>query len=348
MVDPTNLETIKKIDKSNAYASVSSIALQCEQAWEDTQRINFPQEYGQVENIVLCGMGGSAYAALIIKALFQNGLSIPFELVNGYNLPKYVDENTLVLLSSYSGSTEEVISCAQQALERNTKITAVTSGSKLANFVKTCNLSAYIFDPKHNPAKQPRLGQGYMVIGHVGILSKLGHILLSNEEVQTAIDFLEQENEQIQSLAREKAEEFLEKIPVIVAAEHLAGNAHAMRNQFNENAKNFATYSIISELNHHLMEGLGHPKERMLKFLFLTSSLYSPIIQKRFMLTKDVIKKSGTDVVEVEVLGENVLQQMLFTLAFGGYITFYLSILYGEDPSIIQWVDYFKAELTKR
>lgn len=347
MVDLNNKEAIASIDKSNAYSSVSSLALQCEQAWGDTQKINFPQAYEKVQNIVLCGMGGSAYSALIIKALFQKTLSVPFELVNGYDLPKYVNENTLVILSSYSGLTEEILSCAEQALLRNAKITAVTSGSKLVNFVKTNNFPAYIFDPKYNPAKQPRLGQGYMVIGSIGILVNMGFLNLSNEKVSNAIQFIKEKSELIESLAKQEAEKFLEKIPVIVAAEHLAGNAHTMRNQFNENAKNFAAYSIISELNHHLMEGLGNPKERVLTFLFLTSSIYSPVIQKRFMLTKDVVEKSGTGVAEVRVLGTDALQQMLFALSFGGYITFYLSILYNEDPSTIQWVDYFKVELAK-
>ena len=138
----------------------------------------------------------------------------------------------------------------------------------------------------------------------------------------------------------------MEKVPVIVASEHLCGNAHIFRNQTNENAKNFASSSLIPELNHHLMEGLVHPEARILKFVFLKSSLYSEVIKKRFDLTEDVVRQNKNDVVSIEAEGSSKLEQMLYVLAFGGYLTFYLAILYGQDPSLIPWVDYFKEQLS--
>lgn len=346
MIDLNDKNAIALIDKSNAYSSIVNLAKQCRQTWEETQNLSFPQDYKQIENIVLCGMGGSAYAALIIKSLFANSLDVSFELVSGYDLPKYVGKKTLVLLSSYSGSTEEVLSCAREALLRNAKITGVCNGSKLGEFFKSNNLPAYIFDAKYNPAAQPRLGQGYMIFGHIGLLAKIGLLAVSEQQINETITFLEEKNNEIELLAKTVVNSFMEKIPVIVAAEHLAGNAHVLRNQFNETAKNFAAYSLISELNHHLMEGLTYPKERILRFLFLNSSLYSPVINKRFELTKDVVDKNSVEVLNVDVLGKNKLSQMLYALAFGGYLTFYLAIIYGQDPSLILWVDYFKQKLS--
>ncbi|MBI2622382.1 SIS domain-containing protein, partial [Candidatus Microgenomates bacterium] len=174
MIDLNDKQAISAIDKSNAYSSVINLAKQCQQAWDDTQKIIFPQDYKDVDSIVLCGMGGSAYAALIIKALYANSLTVPFELVNGYNLPNYVNNKTLVLLSSYSGSTEEVLNCGKEALLRNAKITGVCNGLALGEFFKTNNLPGYIFEATHNPANQPRLGQGYMIFGHIGLLTKIG------------------------------------------------------------------------------------------------------------------------------------------------------------------------------
>ncbi len=347
MIDLNDKNKIAEIDKSNAYSSVVSVAKQCRQAWEETQKLNLPPDYMDVKNIILCGMGGSAYAALIIKSLFANKLKIPFELVNGYELPAYVNETTLILLSSYSGSTEEVLNCAKLALEKKAKITAVANGSSLEEFVENHNLPSYIFDAKFNPAGQPRLGQGYMIFGHMGILAKLGLIPLPDTEVLSAIKFLEDMNLEIEELAKKHVKEFIEKILVIVASEHLSGNAHVLRNQTNETAKNFATYSLLSELNHHLMEGLNHPKERILKFLFLKSSLYSPIIQKRLNLTIDVVSKNKIEVFELQIQGDSPLKQMLYALSYGGYLTFYWGILYGQDPSLIPWVDYFKEQLSK-
>ena len=347
MIDLSDKSSIANIDKKNVYASVGELPKQCKQTWEEVKQIQFPEDYKKIQNIVLCGMGGSAYAAYFIKGLFGDSLTVPFELVNEDTLPIYVNENTLVMLSSYSGSTEETLSCARQALERKAKITAVTAGSKLGEFIKTNNIPAYIFNPTYNPCGQPRLGQGYMITGHIGILAKIGLINLSDTEANNAIDFLEKSSNSIEQSAKEVSQEFVEKIPLIVASSHLAGNAHTLRNQFNETAKIFSAYSLIPELNHHLMEGLLNPKERILKFLFLNSSLYTPIIKKRFELTKDVVAKNNIEVVNIEILGDIPFAQALYALSFGGYLTFYLAIIYNQDPSVIPWVDYFKDQLSK-
>jgi glucose/mannose-6-phosphate isomerase len=347
MIDLNDKATIANIDRKDVYTSVKKLANQCRQTWNEIKKINFPQDYKNVQNIVLCGMGGSAYAAYFIKGLFGNSLPVPFELVNGDTLPTYVNESTLVMLSSYSGSTDETMSCAQQALERKAKITAVTAGSKLGDFIRKNNFPAYIFNPLYNPAGQPRLGQGYMIMGHIGILAKINLINFSDSQAYNAIDFIEQNNNSIEQNAKEIVREFVEKIPVIVASSHLAGNAHILRNQFNETAKNFSTYSLIPELNHHLMEGLLHPKERILKFLFLHSSSYSPAIKKRFELTKDVVAKNNINAISIDILGDTLFAQTLYALSFGGYTTFYLAILYNQDPSVIPWVDYFKDKLSK-
>ncbi|QQG40602.1 MAG: SIS domain-containing protein [Candidatus Levyibacteriota bacterium] len=347
MIDLNNKEAISAIDKSDSYFSISNLAKQCKQAWTDTQTLELPNEYKTAQNICLCGMGGSAYAAYFIKALFSSSLNVPFELVNGYDIPAYINNKSLVLLSSYSGSTEETLSCAKQALSKQTKVTAVTSGLRLADFVKQNNLPAYIFNPLYNPSSQPRLGQGYMIFGHLGLLAKLGFIPLSTEKVNEAIGFLESKNSEIDDLGKEISQKLVEKIPVIVAAEHLSANAHTIRNQFNETSKNFSTYSLVSELNHHLMEGLVHPTKRILSFLVFRSFLYSSVIQKRISLTEEVLHKNNVDVLSATIQGNNKLQQVLYALSLGGYITFYLAILYKQDPSLVPWVDYFKEKLAR-
>lgn len=347
MIDLSDKAAVAKVDKKNVYTSVGQLPKQCQQTWDEVRQISFPEDYGKIQNIVLCGMGGSTYAYYFAKALFENSLPVPFELVNGYTLPTYVNENTLVMLSSYSGSTEETISCANQALERKAKITAVTGGSKLAELIKMNNLPGYIFRPLYNPAGQPRLGQGYMITGHIGILAKIGLISLSDKEANEAIDFIEKNTNSIDQGAKKMSQKFVEKMPLIVSSSHLAGNAYALRNQFNETAKTFSDYVLIPDLNHHLMEGLLYPKERILKFLFLDSSLYSQKIKKRFELTKDVVSKNNIEFVNLEVLGKTPFAQSLYALSFGGYLTFYLGILYNQDPSVIPWVDYFKDKLSE-
>lgn len=342
MVNLNDKGAIAQIDKANCYPSISNLGKQINQAWEETQALELPSEYGQADNIVLCGMGGSAYPAYIIKSLFASELKVPFELVNGYHLPEFVDENTLVLLSSYSGTTEEALNCAEEAKVRKAMMATVTSGGGL----KDLNLPGYVFTPTFNPSEQPRLGTGYMLTGFMGILKKLGFLNISDEEIKGAIEFLENQLQQMEELAKDLSRKLEGKIPVIVSGEHLSGNAHIIRNQFNETAKNFSAFANLPELNHHLIEGLIRGSKDLV-FIFLKSNLYSGKIQKRFNLTKEVVEKNNVSTEVIEVLGEGKLSQVFYALGFGGFLTFYLAILYGQDPSVIPWVDYFKHELEK-
>src|SRR6266571_227454 len=112
MLDLTNLEEIKKIDPRDTLGATELLLKQCETAWEQVNALDLPQHIGEIHNIVFCGMGASIYGALALKALVGRNMPYPTEVVSDYYLPDYVDTKTLVVLTSYSGTTEEVLSCA--------------------------------------------------------------------------------------------------------------------------------------------------------------------------------------------------------------------------------------------
>lgn len=333
------------LDPKDVLGSTGMLVDQCKQIWQECKSIEFPQEYMHCQNIVVCGMGGSAYGGYVVPALFKEQLKIPLISNNDYHLPGFVSLNTLILLSSYSGSTEEVISCSDEARAKGLKITGITGGGKLTGLFK--DLPTLIFDPKFNPSGQPRLGTGYMVLGTIALLNKLGVIIVSDEEVGLAISELENNTKNIKVAAKELAEKINGSIPVIFAAEFLSGNAHILRNQFNETAKSFSAFSLLSELNHHLMEGLKNPADKKLFVLFINSEFYSDKLTKRVELTKDVVGKNNILFDEIKAQGSSKLSQMLYILSFGGYLSLYLAFLYGQDPSVIPWVNYFKEQLEK-
>lgn len=345
MLDLKDTQEIKKLDPKNVLGSTEMLASQCEQIWQDAKSVPFPKAYKKVSNIVICGMGGSAYGGHVALSGFRNELRVPLVVQNNYYLPAFTNENTLVILTSYSGSTEETLSCARDALARRAKITGITSGGKLGEFLTLQNLPSLIFNAQHNPSSQPRLGTGYIVLGTIALLRGLGFVSLSDSTVSNAIAELKDAQENIKSKARSLAKKLHGFLPVIFAAEFLEGNAHIMRNQFNETSKSFAAFSEIPELNHHLMEGLKNPADKKMGVLLLNSSLYPPIIQKRLKLTKDVVQKNSVAVAEYTPFGSTKVSQILNTLSFGGYLTLYLAFLYGQDPSVIPWVDYFKKKL---
>ncbi len=344
MIDLNNIEEIKKLDPKDVYSSTGMFGEQCTQIWEDSKNIQ-SIDIENIQNIVLCGMGGSAYGGYVVQSLFKNSLKVPLISNNDYTLPAFTNENTLVVLSSYSGSTEETLSTAKEAKLKGAKIAGITNGGKLGDFLKAENYPNLTFNAKFNPSGQPRLATGYMVLGCIALLTRLGFLSVSDQEVAQAIKEIESSHENIKLQSQEIAKNLVGFIPVIFAAEHLGGNTHIMRNQFNETAKSFSAYAELPELNHHLMEGLQNPKDNKVKVLFINSTMYSSKIQKRMELTKQVVVKNNIQVLEYAPEGSSSLSQSLNLLSFGGYVTLYLGLLYGLDPSLIPWVDWFKEQL---
>ncbi len=347
MVDLNNPATFKDLDPKNVYGSTGMLADQVEQVWYDAKSLGFPDSYKDFDNIILCGMGGSAYSGYIIQSLFKNSLKIPLVSNNDYDLPAFATKKSLIILSSYSGSTEESLACARQALEKGLTITGITNGGKLADFFKENNIPFLQFDAKNNPSGQPRLGTGYMAIGTMALLTKLGILFLTDGDIQNTVSELRANQQNVQQKARELSQKFVGYFPLIMSCGFLNGNAHILRNQFNETSKSFAAFEDIPELNHHLMEGFKYPKELKIKVLFLESPLYNEKHKKRIVLTEDVVSQNNIESEHFIPFGTTALSQAVSTLSFGGYITFYLGILYNEDPSLIPWVDYFKEKLAK-
>jgi glucose/mannose-6-phosphate isomerase len=341
MINLANLNAIKKHDKSNVYGSINVLPDQIAQAWEETQRINFPQDYKNCDNIVIAGMGGSLFNYYFAQALYAEYLKIPIVAANSYELPGFVGSKTLFFASSYSGTTEEAIKCAQEAKLKKARITGVTSGATLGNFLLSNNYPSYVFQPKYNPANHPRLGSGYMIVGVLGILANLGYISLSQNEVINTVRRLKINSRSLgngtpesQNPAKILAQKINGKIPILIASEFLTGALHAFKNQINETSKNFSAYHFIPELNHHLMEGLVYPEENIndLIFIFMESDLYDKRNQYRHALTIDVVKKNNIGVIVHSLSGKTKFEQAIELLQLGSFVTFYLAMLHDVDP----------------
>ena len=345
MIDLTNLEEIKKLDPKNVYGSTEMFPNQCEQIWQESRQLILSSEYKNVDNIILCGMGGSAYGGYVAQALFKDELKVPIYSNNDYSLPFFANEKSLIILSSYSGGTEEVLTCGEEAKNKNFKIAGITTGGKLSEFLKTNNYPNLVFDPKFNPSEQPRLGTGYMVLVFFVILKKLGFINLNDDEFLKSAEELKSSAPEIKNKSISIAKSLVGYIPLVFSSEFLNGNTHIIRNQFNETSKSFSAFEDVPELNHHLMEGLKNPQNNKIKVLFISSNLYSEKIKKRIELTKDVVSKNNVEYLEYAASGSTKFSQVLNVLAFGGYLSLYLALLYGQDPSLIPWVDYFKEQL---
>lgn len=344
-----NLAEIKKLDKSGVFESIELFPKQCLQAIEETAKLEITNLAEKVDNIVVPGMGGSAFAPEIVKTLFTQEIKVPYEIIRGYNLPGYVNRRSLVVVSSYSATTKEAISCGRKAIDIGCPVFVVCSyreQNELFLLAKEKGLPGYIFKETYNPSLQPRLGGGYMVCGHVGLLIKVGLINLTFENLTKAVSEAQKLVDKDQ--AKQLAQDLFAAFPILVASEFLEGAAHAFANQLNESAKTNSVYHFIPELNHHRMEGLEFPEEfkKMGTFIFYPSRLYEERVRVRYGLTREIIEKNGFKVLEFKPRGEDKITQTFETIMFNSYVSFYLAILNGKDPGEIPWVDYFKKQLS--
>ncbi len=347
-------DQIKAIDKSNLLGSVESLADQIQDAWSQTRDIVFPSDYPQVKNIIVSGMGGSNLGSLVIKRLFKDELAIPLEVYPHYHLPGYVSSDSLVLLSSYSGTTEETLAAAEQAKVVGAKIVVITGGGPLAEMAKVNNWPMYLIDAKYNPSRQPRMAIGYSVFGQLSMFAKMGLINISESEVLNLVDTLKETSSHLtpeipDNPAKLLAFSAFDKHIIFVGAEHLIGAAHVVNNQVNENAKTLTSEWHLPEFNHHYMEALSYPKlaKDTTIFLLFNSALYHPRVQKRILLTKDLLEQKGFEAHTILATSETKLEQVFEIIQIGEYLALYLPMLYGIDPSGIPNVDWFKAEMAK-
>lgn len=338
---------IAQYDSADVYSSIKKLPDQITQVIDEIKRISYPQEYKDADLIAISGMGGSIYNYHVIASLFSDLLQKPLVGINGYRISSYISKNTLFIGSSYSGSTEETIATTKIAIKKKCHVTAITMGGKLAELMKNSNLPYYQFRPTYNPCGQPRVGVGYMIFGTILILDALKYLDINHDVLKRAIDILKKNDGVIQDKANELKNKLKDTFIVFIASEHLSGVVHTGRNQINETAKAVAEYHIIPELNHHLMEGLTYPEDKKLLFVFYNSPFYYERNRKRFTVTKKVLEEQKIPYLDVSFETDNKIEEFLLYLQFGSYLSFFLGIEYGVDPSKIPWVDYFKAELQK-
>jgi len=348
------MKFIKKDNQKNYLASIEAFPQQIEQTWEEFKAVRLPAEYNQVTRVIINGMGGSSFGGLVAKALFADQLKVPLEVTNSYAVPAYVDEQTLFVFASYSGSTEEVLASVGEALRKGAKGFGITSGGKLAKKLEENKVPFFQFEPRFNPSGQPRAGLGYSITAVIALLNKAGLIKIENFQFSKLIkeltllgkDFSPQ-SPQEKNPAKQIAESFKEKIAILVASDFLAGSLHIFRNQLHETAKNYANFFLLPELNHHLMEALSHPQTnpQNLSFLFISSELYHPRVQKRLEITQEVVQKNQIQALEYSCRLKNKFAQAFEVILLGSYTSFYLASFYRLDPTRIPWVDYFKSKL---
>ena len=294
-----------------------------------------------LNNIVICGMGGSGFPGDVVKSLlFDSKISIT--TIKGYKLPGFVNSSTLVLVNSYSGDTEETISAYRDALKRNAKIVVLTSGGKLKIFVDQDNQKhkiPLILIPKGLP---PRNAIGYFVFAILGLLHNNSIIKLDASEVSQTIDALQ--NKALKDKAKEIVEQIENKLPVIYTSQRLEGVALIWKQAFNENANIFSFYNVFPELNHEEIMAFKNPRQDLF-FIFIRAEKDNPQINKRIDLTKELLKKTGMKSIELRLTDISLMVKTFVAIYIGDLVSYYLAKKYDVDPLNTDLIKDFKKRL---
>lgn len=342
------LDDLKYIHEKDVADALGIAERQCDQLEHD---FDLPKLEGPFRNIVYAGMGGSALAGLLSKT--WPGYKIPFEVVRDYHIPAYVAPDTLFIAASYSGNTEETLSCLAEAEKANAKIAVIDDGGKLAEIARAKNYPMALIPS----IGQPRFAVFYCLRALVTMLEQAGLVAETeaDKQLKLAANFLRGEVKNWAAVmptsknpAKQLAQEIVGKAPVIYAGPLMAPAAYKWKIDFNENAKNVAWWNQYPEFNHNEFIGWSsHPFDKPYSVIDLRSSLEHQRIQKRFKLAERLLsgKRPAPEVVEVQ--GKTLLEQLLWAVNLGDFVSVYLALLNGLNPTPVDLVEKFKTELDK-
>jgi len=346
-------KAIARFDSEDMLGHISELPQQCRNAWEQAREIEIPSGYGNIDHLVIVGMGGSAIGGALLQDLASDQCDVSTTVIRGYELPAFVSgQDALVVACSYSGNTEETLSCFQEALDREARVVAITTGGKLAGLAREANAPLVQFGYQ----SQPRAALGYSFVLLLGMVHRLGLIQGYARDIAAAAEVMEEWREETragvpsaENPAKQLAEALSGKLPVVYGAGFLAATANRWKTQFNENAKSWAFFEQLPELNHNSVVGLGMPdvvREHSV-VVMLRSSLESRRLRERWDVTAQVLEREGVTSTEVWGRGQSKLAQMLSLIQFGDYVSFYAAMLNEVDPTPVETIAFLKARLAE-
>lgn len=346
-------DKIFKNDPSNMLSCIEDLPEQIKETWEQVKKMIIPAHYINIDNVIIAGMGGSAIGPDSIVNFAKDTLKKPIEIVRDYNLPKYLSKKTLVIISSYSGTTEETLSAFEQAINADAKIIGIAHQGTVEQICANNKIPFFRIDYD----SQPRAASPSSAIAIAGMLNKLDIIKITDEEIENTY----QETKELQASlninisSRENQAKILalkihEYIPFIIASGSLVKAAHKFKISFNENSKHLAFYEAIPELNHNTMTGLEFPYELNKKvFIIILQSIFDhPRNKLRSRIILNLLSKRKIKFDTVMFAKSSCrLAEMFKMIELGDYVSYYLATLNGIDPTPVKAVDYFKNELNK-
>jgi glucose/mannose-6-phosphate isomerase len=343
-----------RIDVSRMLDLVVHLPDQVEEAWSTMKTFKVPAVRATAP-VIICGMGGSAIGGMLLRDLIQYGARVPLYLESTYALPAFADKSTPVICMSYSGNTEEVLSCFQNALMRKCPTIVITSGGTLADEADAAGVRVI----RIRAGMPPRAALGMLFTPLLGLISKWGIYPVADEEVALAVrksrrlaEKYSLEKDPVESRALQLAKRLYGKTPLIYGGDGLLrAAAYRWKCQFNENSKSMAFASIFPELAHNEIMGWECPERLRSDFflIVLRDAEDHPRVQRGMEAVYRMLEPLAGGAVLIESEGEKGrggrLSRLLSCILLGDFTSVYLAVEYGKDPTPIEKIDRIKEEL---
>lgn len=348
-----DLKGLKKIDKSGMIEAIKNMPENFEEAKRLTEEFMKGIRIRNILNVVITGLGGSAIGGDLVRMFIARKATIPVIVNRDYFLPAFADQNTLVIVSSYSGNTEETLSAYDDARLKGSRLIAITTGGKLKEKALEDGIPVLTIPP----GLSPRAALGYSFIPLLIIIERLGIIPGGvSREIEDAIKIMKEargrfspEVPEAENPAKGLARQFHKKLPIIYGS---SGTTEiiAMRwkGQINENSKAPAYFNTFPELNHNEIVGWDGPEEILKGFqvVILRDEGDYERVQKRIEITREIINNKGGEVLEVWSEGGTCLARMFYLIMLGDFASVYLAALYKKDPTPVNLIDLLKKRLS--
>lgn len=320
---------------------VDNFSKQLSEALQIGRNSKIQPSKNSIQNIVISGLGGSGIGGSIVSQLVEAECSAPITIIKGYFLPAFVGKNTLLIISSYSGNTEETLNAMQMGIEKGAQIVAITSGGKVEEICQK-NGFDFIKVPAGFP---PRSCLGYSLTQLFFILKSFGLIKLDFENaLEKSILKLENFKSEIQDKAKHLATFLENKMPVIYCEDRFEAVAVRFRQQINENSKVLCWHHVIPEMNHNELVGWTSKNENLAVVIFRNESDYFRN-NARIEINKTVIEKYTSNLIEIYSEGETDLERAIYLIHLGDWASCYLADLRGVDAVEINVINHLKNSL---
>jgi len=328
----------QRIDIGSARTLIRDLPRQCRVAWREGQALELPPDYRDVNKVVILGMGGLVIAGDLLRSLAALESPVPVFVHRDYGLPLLVDERTLLIAMSYSGDTEETVSAFETSLGTSAKKLVIATGGRLLAMAKSNGVPAFVFGYKSTV--RGALGFGLMPL--LAVAEKLGIVRNKTEDVEEAAILMEHMAGRIgehvplkRNHAKHLAQRLEGHLPVVYGAGILTEVAHRWKTQFNENSKLWCFWEELPEANHNAIVGYRLPEAvaKRAFVVFLRCGTLHQRIRLRYEFTRQALDEAGVASETVDAEGKSLLAQMLSVIFFGDYVSLYLAIQAGVDPS---------------